>query len=75
MPYVDLPRNIEFTPSRYHDACHDSFDIKVDGKVVHTFKFDVTSIKGSSSEEFVVAEAHKRAKNWLRSQHMLPIGQ
>lgn len=75
MLYVKLPKNIEFSSPREAGKQKDVFDILVDGKNIHTFEYDTSSIKGNSSEEFVIAQAHIDAKDWLRSNGHLPAGE
>lgn len=72
--YVKLPKNIEFMPSREIGRQTDAFDILIDGKTIHAFKYDTSQVAGNSSEEFVIARAHVEAKDWLRRNGHLPAG-
>lgn len=74
-PYVKLPKNIKFSEPRRASEKTDEFDILVDGKKVHSYSYATDAIQGNASEEFAIAEAHVEAKDWLRSQHMLPKGE
>lgn len=75
MPYVKLPKNVRFSPPRNAGEQKDAFDIIVDGNTIHTFEYSTTQIKGNSSEEFIIAQAHVDAKDWLRNNGHLPAGE
>ena len=72
MAYVTLPRNITFSSPRRISDHTDAFNIVVDGNFFHVFEYDTDQIMGNSSEEFVIAQAHIDAKDWLRNNGHLP---
>jgi hypothetical protein len=65
-PYVEVPTNVDFSDFREVNETFDEFDIIICGHVVRTMKVNCSSIKGSSSEEFVYAQAHRDAITWLK---------
>ena len=60
-----LPAHIQLSAMREAGENLDAFDIIVNGTVVKTVQFSTAQNMGSSSEEWVYAQARDKAVEWL----------